>query len=136
MAGAASGQRGCRRREGGQDLSLLPTYFWEQQSWASLAEHALLRLFLLRFSRFEHLLQKAGLGHRSHNLDAVVHHRLGDALHPIALGQVNELGDFDHIGGDVLVFDSKLVGQPGHTGAVGSGRGDEDLDVQVLIDRR
>jgi hypothetical protein len=96
----------------------------------------LLRLFLLRLYRFEHLLQKAGLGHRAHNLEAVVHHGLGDALHPVALGQINELGDFDHIGADVLVFDGKLVGQPGRTGAVGSGRGDEDLDVQVLIDRR
>ncbi len=93
-------------------------------------------LFLLRLYRFQHLLQKAGLGHRTHNLDAVVHHRLGDALHPVELGHINELGDFDHIGGDVLVFDGKLVGQPGRTGAVGSGRGDEDLDVQVLIDRR
>ena len=96
----------------------------------------LLRLCLLGLYRFEHLLQKAGLGHRTHHLDAVVHHRLGDALHPVALGHINELGDFDHIGGDVLVFDGKLVGQPGRTGAVGSGRGDEDLDVQVLIDRR
>ena len=91
---------------------------------------------MLRLYRFEHLLQKAGLRHRAHNLDAVVHHGLGDALHPVALGQINELGDFDHIGADVLVFDGKLVGQPSRTGAVGSGRGDEDLDVQVLIDRR
>lgn len=51
----------------------------------------LLRLFLLRLYRFEHLLQKAGLGHRAHHLDAVVHHRLGDALHPVALGHVDEL---------------------------------------------
>jgi hypothetical protein len=91
---------------------------------------------LLRLYRFEHFLQKAGLGHRSHNLDVVVHHRLGDTLHLVALGHINELGDFDHICGDVLVFDSKLVGQPGRTGAVGSGRGDEDLDVQILINCR
>jgi len=91
---------------------------------------------LLRLYRFQHLLQKAGLGHRTHNLDAVVYHRLGDTLHPVELGHVNELGDFDHIGGDSLVFDGKLVGQPGRTGAVGSGRGDENLDVEVLIDRR
>jgi hypothetical protein len=52
------------------------------------------------------------------------------------LSHINELGDFDHIGGDMLVFDCQLVGQPGRTWTIGSGRGDKDLDVQVLIDRR
>ena len=95
-----------------------------------------LRQFLLRLYGFEHLLQKAGLGYCAHHLDAVVHHRLRDALYPVALDHIDELGEFDHIGGDVLVFDGKLVGQPGRTRAVGAGRGDEDLDVQVLLDRR
>jgi len=51
----------------------------------------LLWLLLLRLYRFEHLLHKARLGHRPHDLDAVVHHRLGDALHPVALGHIDEL---------------------------------------------
>ena len=59
----------------------------------------------LRLYRFEDLLNKAGLRHSAYDFDAVVHHSFGDPLHPIELGHVDELRDFDHIGGDVLVFD-------------------------------
>ena len=65
---------------------------------------AFLWLLSLRLYRFEHLLDKARLRHRAHNFNAVVHDSFRDPLHPIELGHVDELGDFDHIGGDMLVF--------------------------------
>src|SRR5712692_865646 len=57
-------------------------------------------------------------------------------LHPVELGEVDEFQNLDHIGSNLLVFDCQLVGQPGRTWTIGSGRGDKDLDVQVLVDHR
>ena len=91
-------------------------------------------LCALRLDGFQNLLEKTRLWNRAHNFNAVVHHGLGDTPHLVALGHVNELGDFDHIGSDVFVFDCQLVGQPGRTWTIGSGRGNEDLDVDILID--
>jgi hypothetical protein len=93
-------------------------------------------LLPLRLYRFQHLLEKARLRYRAYNFNAVVHYGLGDALHPVALSHINELRDFDDVSGDVFIFDGKLVGQPGRTWTIGSGWGNKDLNMQVLIDRR
>ena len=61
-------------------------------------------LCTLRLDGFQNLLEKARLRHCAHNFNAVVHDSFRDPLHPIELGHVDELGDFDHIGGDMLVF--------------------------------
>jgi hypothetical protein len=65
----------------------------------------LLWLLLLRLYRFQNLLNKARLRHRAYDFDAIIHHGFGYALHLVTLSHVDELGDFDHIGGDMLVFD-------------------------------
>jgi len=64
----------------------------------------ILWLFLLRLYRFEHFLDKARLRYRAYDFNAVVYYGLGDALHAVALGDINELGNLDHIGSDMLVF--------------------------------
>jgi len=81
-------------------------------------------------------LHKARLRQCASEFDGIVHDGFRDTPHLITLSEVNELGDFDHISSDVRVFDCQLVGQPGRTWTIGSGRGDENLDVQVLINRR
>ncbi len=86
------------------------------------------------FQCFEHLLHKAGLRQCPSEFNGIVHDGFRDTPHLIPLSEVNELGDLDHISSDVLVFDGKLMGQPGRTRTIGSGWGDEDLDVQVLLD--
>ena len=65
-------------------------------------------LLALRLDGFHNLLDEARLRYSTHNFNAVVHYGLGHAPHLVALGHINELGDFDHIGGDVLVCDGKL----------------------------
>jgi hypothetical protein len=52
----------------------------------------------------EDLLHEARFQDRAYHLDALVHHVFGDALHLVELRHMNEFGDFDHIGGDMLVF--------------------------------
>jgi hypothetical protein len=37
--------------------------------------------------------------------NTVVHHDFGYTLYLVTLGHVDELGDFDHISGDMFVFD-------------------------------
>jgi hypothetical protein len=83
-----------------QHRSWLPVTGRERQ-----ALHGFLGLLLLRLYRFQDLLNKARLRHRAYNFNPVVNHRFWHALHLVALSHVDELGDFDHIGGDVLVFD-------------------------------
>ena len=89
---------------------------------------------IVRCYGFQDLLNKARLGDCAQDFDAIVDHGFGDALHLVALRKVDELGDFNDIGGDMLVFDCQLVGQPGHARTIGSGRGDEHLDMHILID--
>ena len=88
----------------------------------------------LRLYCFEDFLHKTRLWVGTYHFNTVVHHGFGYTLHLVALCQVDELGDFDHIGGDMFVFDCQLVGQPGRTRTIGSGRGDEYLNVDILID--
>ena len=66
----------------------------------------ILWLFFLRRYGFQDLLHKARLGDCAQDFDAVVDHGFGNALHLVALRKVDELGDFDHISSDMLVFDS------------------------------
>ncbi len=62
-------------------------------------------LLALRLDGFHNLLDEARLRYSTYNFNAVVHYGLGHAPHLVALGHINELGDFDHISGDVFVFD-------------------------------
>ncbi len=55
------------------------------------APRRFLLLLPLRLYRFQNLLDKARLWHRAYNFNAVVHHGLGDALHPVALSHIDEL---------------------------------------------
>lgn len=64
----------------------------------------ILCLFFLRLYGFQDLLNKARLGDCAQDFEAVVDHGFGDALHLVALRKVDELGDFDDIGSDMLVF--------------------------------
>lgn len=59
---------------------------------------------------------------------------LWDTKDLVALRHLGELGHLDHICRDVRISDRKLVGQPGRTWTVRSGRGDEDLDVEIALE--
>ncbi len=94
----------------------------------------ILWLFFLRRYGFQNLLNKARLGDCAQDFDAVVDHGFRNTLHLVALRKTDELGDFNDIGGDMLIFDCQLVGQPGHARTIGSGWGDKHLDMHILID--
>jgi len=68
-------------------------------------------------------------------LDSIVDDGLRYAADRIPIRKLRELTDLDHVCRHVRICNRHLVSQPGHTRAVRSGGRDEDLDVQVLIQR-
>ena len=74
---------------------------------------SLLCHFFSGVKRLQDLLDKARLWECSRKLNTVIDDGLRYSLNPVALSEINELRDFDHIGSNMLVFDCQLVGQPG-----------------------
>ena len=69
----------------------------------------------------------------SHELDSLIDDGHWNAAHAVSIGEVREFADFDDVGDNVQVSDCHLVGQPGHIRTVGSGRCNEHLDVDILV---
>lgn len=94
--------------------------------------YLLARLFLVQ--RLQNFLYKTRFWNCSHNFNTVIDDGFRYSLYSIALSNIDKLGDFYYVGGNMLVFNCQLVGQPGRTGTIGSGWGHKDLHMYVLVD--
>ena len=65
----------------------------------------------------------------SYKFDGLVDDCLRDAHHVVFDSELRKFTDLNHIRLDERVFHGELVGDTYRSGAVGAGRGDEDLEV-------
>jgi hypothetical protein len=87
------------------------------------------RLSVALFDGLEHFLQQCRFRARAFYRLIFVDDRFGYSHHPVFLGQVRELRNFNRIRGNQFVFHRSLVGQPHRGRAIRSGGGYENLNV-------
>jgi hypothetical protein len=83
---------------------------------------------------FHNFLEHFFLRQSSHHKVILIYHRLRHAHNLVLLGQMRKLRGLYHIGGDKLTLHGQLIRQANCLGTIGSGGGNEHLEVYFFVD--
>jgi len=83
--------------------------------------------------RFTQFLQEHWLGGGSFLMYGFVDYSARHAVDAVFVGKLLEFHRFHHVGGDAGAGVGQVVGQHDSAGAMRTGGGDEDLDVNILF---
>ncbi len=81
-----------------------------------------------------HVAHELGFRLRPDELCRLVNDNLRDRVHIVLRGERGKLTRLDNVCAHLRARDRQYRGQPGRAWTVGSGRGDEHLDVRVALE--